>query len=79
MRYVVKVMTRRVDDNKLLEVDMYVNALQYDPYVHHEAIGTRAHFSEYQDEAFRFKSRAAAEVIACTVGGRVVILRSKKV
>lgn len=73
MKYVVKVERRRAERGMLdiEHTDVYVVALQNDPYQHQEPIGTRAQFSEIEDDAFVFSSLAAAEVVACTVGGVV--------
>jgi hypothetical protein len=56
--------------------DEYLTALQHNPY--QRPGGERSHTtSSEQSEAFRFRTRAAAEVAAVYVGGRVVRLVKK--
>ena len=54
----------------------YLVYAAYDPYNHRLGYGT-SFLSPDQTEAFKFRERAAAEVMAATYGGKVVRLTPK--
>jgi hypothetical protein len=73
-RFIVKVRRSRLGPST--DTDDYLTSLQHNPY--QRPSGERSHTtSTAQSEAFRFRTRAAAEVAAVYVGGRVVRLVRK--
>jgi hypothetical protein len=76
-KYVVKIEHRETGDTSIIHSDAYLMFVSYNPYNKPHELTDSKVLTTLQREAFKFRTRAAAEVIAATWGGRVVKLWSK--
>ena len=76
MRYAVKHSTQGVNNSGPAYTDQFLSAIHHNPYNRHDREITTL-FVDDLDDAFLFKTEAAAEFAAVFVGGEVIRLPHK--